>query len=104
MKIKYIVFIMILTVIIMIVNISFATNEEDSFEVTSHYFYNKKNNTVTVIINSNNELENTKPTWKLSANKREYKKVFSENMHYNTPVQDVLGNVIDIDLNITRNR
>ena len=43
--------------------------EKPALKITMNYEYNKKNNTVTAIMQSNLELKNTKPTWILSEDK-----------------------------------
>lgn len=62
--------------------------------------YNKNNDgTVTVVITSNQELADTKPTWNLSENKLQYSKTFDTNQTYTTPVQDIYGNIVTVSIN-----
>ena len=66
------------------------------------YEYNLKKNTVNVTIISGTELLNTKPTWVLSKDKLKYSKTFNVNQQYITPVQDIFGNIIQAEINITQ--
>ena len=83
-----------------------VTNREkelkDNFKIEVLYEYNEETNKVTAIINSNIELEDTKPTWKLSEDKKQYTKIFTSNTSYVTPVQDINGNITNIYIQITQ--
>lgn len=68
------------------------------------YEYDEETNKVTAQIISDVELKDTKPTWKLSTDKKIYTKVFDTNMSYSTPVEDIYGNVIQVNINITQVR
>ena len=47
--------------------------------------YDKQTNTVTVKAISNEEMKDTKPTWKLSEDGKQYTKVYTANGTYTTP-------------------
>ncbi len=64
------------------------------------YEYNKKDDSIIVTMKSNEELEDTKPTWDLSQDKKSYTKVFKENQEYSTPVEDKYGNQVWIKIKI----
>lgn len=65
------------------------------------YQYNEVSNTVTAIMHSNNELADTKPTWTLGSDKKTYTRTFEESTIYGTQVQDIYGNVINVNIQIT---
>ena len=56
--------------------------------------YNSDRNTVTVDVFSNELLGATKPTWKLSEDKKVYSKTYNANGTYTTSFSDIYGNVI----------
>ena len=64
------------------------------------YIYNQQTNDVTAIINSDEILANTKPTWKLSEDKLSYSKVYNANSKYYTQVQDIWGNTSNVEINV----
>ena len=68
--------------------------------INLEYEYNVADNTVIVTMNSNEILGDTKPTWKLSEDNLKYKKVFSEDQEYATPVEDRYGNQTWIKIKI----
>ena len=68
--------------------------------IETSYEYDKKTNTVIVIMNSNEEMSGTKPTWKLSQDKLKYTKTFNKNEKYKTVVEDIYGNKTEIEINI----
>ena len=80
-------------------------------KITMEYV-NNLNNTVTAIMHSNCELEDTKPTWELDKDKKTYTKVFNTNEDYFTLVQDIYGNIANVhicihlkgDINIDTNK
>lgn len=71
-------------------------------KVEVSYKYNGNSNSVTVTMRSNSQLQHTKPTWNLSSDKFTYTKEFDANQIYITPVQDIYGNVVDVQLKITQ--
>ncbi len=71
-------------------------------KVEVSYKYNGNSNSVTVTMRSNSQLQHTKPTWNLSSDKYTYTKEFDANQIYITPVQDIYGNVVDVQLKITQ--
>ena len=64
--------------------------------------YNEEENEVTIQLISNIELKNTKPTWKLSEDKKMYTKTFTSNTKYNTAVEDKWGNIINTNVEVTK--
>lgn len=71
-------------------------------QIELEYNYNEENNTVTVIMHSNELLRQTKPSWKLSEDKKSYSKTFDKNIHYSTPVTDLSKNVTNVEINISQ--
>ncbi|MCI8273607.1 MAG: hypothetical protein HFJ55_05960 [Clostridia bacterium] len=69
-------------------------------KITTDWAYDYNTNKVTAMIKSDTELQDTKPTWKLSEDKKIYTKVFTENISYSTPVVDKYGNIIEVKFNI----
>ena len=65
------------------------------------YEYDEKTNIVTAKMISDIELKNTKPSWKLSEDKKIYTKQFTGNIKYNTPAEDIYGNNINVEINVT---
>lgn len=74
--------------------------EKPQIKVDSEY--NSNTNQVVCKITSDAPLKNTKPTWILSNDKLVYTKNFTENMDYYTPVEDVYGNVVNVNIKITK--
>ena len=68
--------------------------------ITMEYIKNK-DNTVTVIMHSNEVLKDTKPSWTLSADGLTYTKTFGANDNYTTDVEDMHGNVATVRIIIT---
>ncbi len=73
-------------------------------QITVEYEYDETTNEVTVSLISNTELQDTKPTWTLSSDKKTYTKVYTANESYSTPVVDINGNTITVDINVTQIR
>lgn len=73
-------------------------NTSDETYIRTEYVYNEQDNTEIVKIISNNKLKDTKSTWDLSKDKKEYTKVFTENKKYSTPVQDIYGKVFNVEI------
>ena len=71
-------------------------------KITIDYEYNSDRSTVVTKIKSNCQLADTKPTWALSSNKFTYTKSFDANQIYTTPVEDLVGNVVNIKIEITK--
>ena len=67
-------------------------------EISMEYVYNS-NDTVKVIMHSNEEMADTKKSWELSENKLEYSKIFDANQKYFAPVQDKWGNSTNVEIN-----
>ena len=76
------------------------TNEE-LFTITLEYKKND-NNTVTIIMHSNEPLKDTKPSWTLSEDKLSYTKTFGANDTYTTDVEDIYGNIVTVKIEITQ--
>ena len=76
------------------------TNEE-LFTITLEYKKND-NNTVTIIMHSNEPLKDTKPSWTLSEDKLSYTKTFGANDTYTTDVEDIYGNIVTVEIEVTQ--
>ena len=83
-------------------NIDTVQAKNNNLEINVEYKYNAQNNTVTVNMHSNNELKYTKPSWTLSQDKLTYTKTFGANDIYETPVEDIYGNITTVKLEITQ--
>lgn len=70
--------------------------------IKMEYDFNKGTGQVVAKIVSNVELKDTKPTWKLSEDRKIYTKIYTENTEYTTPVQDKWGNIINVAININQ--
>ena len=68
------------------------------------YEYNEENNTVLAKIISDIELKDTKPTWKLSKDKKTYTKTYDSNTKYTTLVENINGKKVEVEINITQVR
>ncbi len=68
--------------------------------ITLEYIYNA-DGTTTVIMHSNEELAQTKPSWTLSEDKLTYTKTFGVDDEYATDVEDIFGNVTWVKIRIT---
>ena len=103
MKNKKII-IILLFILFLVLNFTIFSYAENSkkLEITMEYQYNKTNNTVIAIMHSNNQLVNTKPTWTLSKDKLSYSKSFNANTTYSTSVQDIYGNILNVEININQ--
>ena len=98
-KNKYIIVILLS---IMIFAVIFSTKSLAIDELRVEYEYIKETNQVIAKIISNVELEDTKPTWKLSKDRKTYTKTYSSNIKYSTPVQDINGNIKNIDIDVNK--
>ena len=85
-----------------IINVDISITQIKGAEITLKYIYDEETNNVTVKMISDIELQDTKPTWTLSEDKKIYKKIFADNQSYTTPVKDKYGNIINVDVNITQ--
>ena len=70
-------------------------------EVEVKYEYKEETNTVIVTMISDIELQDTKISWKLSEDKKQYTFEFSDNTTYTTNVVDIYGNIIPVHINVT---
>ena len=87
-----------------VINVNLNITQIRAASVTVKYLYNEKTNEVTAQIVSDIPIKKTKPTWTLSSDKLTYSKVFKNNQNYNTPVQDICGNIINVNINISQVR
>lgn len=72
-------------------------------KIELNYVYDSEKNQVTVEVISDVEFKNTKAsTWKLSENKKIYRKVYTDNTNYNTIFQDKWGNNICTNIVISQ--
>ena len=87
-----------------ITNVTIHTTQVDDKgpKIEMDYEYNAETNEVTAIMKSNEILADTKPTWILSEDKLSYSKVFNVNQKYNTPVEDMWGNITNVTIHITQ--
>ena len=53
-------------------------------------------------MSSNEEMNDTKPTWKLSQDKLKYTKEFDKNEEYKTIVEDIYGNKTEVKIKINQ--
>ncbi len=94
---------LILSLLFLGVNISNATDDKmEQTIVEVSYKYKEDTNTVIATIKSNNELKNTKKTWKLSEDKKQYTFEFGDNTTYMSSVVDKFGNTIPVLINVTQ--
>ena len=87
---KRIVYIMILLMALIMPTIILAQDETDTSESNIKVVYEYDDNTNQVIakIVSDIELQDTKPTWNLSEDKKTYTKIYTKNEVYSTQVTD----------------
>ena len=64
--------------------------------------YDSTTNQVVCKMVSDVQLKDTKPTWKLSEDKITSTKTFTSNIDYTTPVEDIYGNIINVNIKITK--
>lgn len=69
--------------------------------VSTKNTYDETTNKVVVKIISDVRLKNTKPTWQLSSDGLTYTKTYAENTDYATPVEDIYGNIINVQIKVT---
>ena len=100
MKNKTIIAVIIAILVIIISRLISYAEDKKNLNIEMEYLLDKTNNTVTAIIHSNNELANTKPSWKMGEEKLSYSKSFTKNQMYTTPVQDIYGNIVMAEINI----
>ena len=80
----------IICLMLLIICSSFKVSYADFNKENNIYIeksYDEENNCVIVNIISDMELMDTKPTWKLSSDRKSYTKVFYENQKYFTTVE-----------------
>ena len=68
--------------------------------ISTQYIYDDINDIVTIKLNSNEVMANTKPTWTLSEDRLTYTKKYYANQSYYTDVKDRHGNVTKVKLNV----
>ena len=71
-------------------------------KVQVSYEYKPDTNTVIATMTSDKELQNTKTTWKLSEDKKQYTFEFNANTTYMSSVVDRFGNVIPVQIQVTQ--
>lgn len=69
--------------------------------VSTKNTYNETTNKVVVQIISDVKFKNTKPTWQLSSDGLTYTKTYAENTDYTTSVEDIYGNIINVQIKVT---
>ena len=84
------------------VTINVTQVQEKKAKIKLDYKYKEETNTVVVTIISDIELKPTKVSWKLNEDKKQYMFEFSENTTYDTTVEDIYGNVIQVKINVTQ--
>lgn len=70
-------------------------------KISMEYKYND-DDSVTVMMHSNEEMAETKPTWSLGDDKLTYSKNFTTNENYYTKVEDVYGNPTNVEINFKK--
>lgn len=76
--------------------------DETGPNINVQYIYDDTNDVVTVKLNSNEVMSDTKPTWNLSNDKFTYTKRYYKNESYYTEVKDKYGNASMVKLNISQ--
>ena len=102
MKLKINKYIIIIGVFIILLTIIMSTKSLAIEDIKIEYEYIEDTNEVIAKIISNVELEDTKPTWSLSKDKKIYTKVYRNNTEYFTPVQDVNGKISNVFIEINQ--
>ena len=95
---KIIIMIMFSTIVSAKNNENNVDSETQKSIIRTEYIYNEQFNSVTAKIISDVELRDTKSTWTLNKTKKEYTKEFNQNMNYSTPVQDINGNIVNVEI------
>ena len=85
-----------------VTNVEINVTQVKDTEIKVDYIYNEETNQVTVTMTSNTQLQDTKPTWNLSKDKKTYTKIYTKNEAYSTQVTDINGTIINVELNITQ--
>ena len=85
-----------------VTNVEINVTQVKDTEIKVDYIYNEETNQVTVTMTSNTQLQDTKPTWNLSEDKKTYTKIYTKNEAYSTQVTDINGTIINVELNITQ--
>ena len=75
--------------------------DETGPTITMEYIYNKTDNTVTGIMHSDEVLKDTKVSWDLSEDKKNYTTTLRSNGSYTTTVEDIWGNVTEVPIAVT---
>ena len=91
----------IICLMLLIICSSFKVSYADFNKENNIYIeksYDEENNCVIVNIISDMELMDTKPTWKLSSDRKSYTKVFYENQKYFTTVQNISGEIYEVEI------
>ena len=85
-----------------VTNVEIDVTQVKDTEIKVDYIYNEETNQVIAIMTSNTQLQDTKPTWDLSEDKKIYTKIYTKNEAYSTQVTDINGTIINVELNITQ--
>ena len=71
-------------------------------QLTTTYEYDADRNIEIAKVTSNYPMSETKPTWKLSSDKKTYTKEFNKNERYTTVFTQNNGKIVELELNITQ--
>ena len=94
---------LIIAIIFLTINISIAVEDESlNTNVEVSYEYKEETNTVIATMISNNELKDTKISWELSEDKKQYTFEFANNTTYITSVEDIYGRKIPVEIDVTQ--
>ena len=85
-----------------IYEVEIVIDEVQKIEIEKQEIYDEDKNEVTIQLISNIELKDTKPTWKLSEDKKMYTKTFTSNTKYSTAIEDKWGNIINTEVEVTK--
>ena len=83
------------------VHVEFDKIDKTAPKISMEYKYND-DDSVTVMMHSNEEMAETKPTWNLSEDKLTYYKDFTADENYYTNVEDKYGNVSSVEINFKK--
>ena len=84
-----------------VIEVKIEVTEVKDAQINVFYEYKEETNTVIAKIVSDTELQDTKVSWTLSENKKEYSFEFNTNTTYTTTVVDVRGRVKEVKIEVT---
>ena len=94
---------LIIAISFLVINTSIATDDEILETIVEvSYEYKEDTNTVIATMTANNELKDTKISWELSEDKKQYIFEFADNTTYMTSVEDIYGRKIPVEINVTQ--